>query len=45
MLAPYARQAQGTIRIAANYGASNDFLPEDIGEFLLKNPAAAVQLE
>lgn len=42
---PYARQARGTIRIAANYGASIDFLPADIGEFLLENPGATVQLE
>lgn len=44
-LEPFARQARGTIRIVANYGASIDFLPADIGEFLAGNPDATVLLE
>lgn len=31
----------GFIRIAANYGASIDFLPKDIAAFLAKEPGPA----
>ena len=33
-LQPYLSQKAGFIRIAANYGASIDFLPKDIAAFL-----------
>lgn len=44
-LRPLVNQKPGTIRIAANYGASIDFLPSDISRFLADNPQIRVVLE
>ena len=44
-LQPYLSQKAGFIRIAANYGASIDFLPKDIAAFLAKEPGARISLE
>lgn len=44
-LRPLVNQKPGTIRIAANYGASIDFLPGDISRFLAENPQIRVILE
>lgn len=44
-LLPYARHEAGVIRMAANYGASFDFLPASLAQFLVEYPAVNVQLE
>ena len=36
---------KGILRITANYGASVDFLPDDISEYLVENPLARIVLE
>lgn len=44
-LQPYQSGKAGFIRIAANYGASIDFLPKEIAAFLAKVPEARISLE
>ncbi len=44
-LLPYARHEAGVIRMVANYGASFDFLPANLAQFLVENPAVNIQLE
>ena len=44
-LQPYQSGKAGCIRIAANYGASIDFLPKEIAAFLAKVPEARISLE
>ena len=43
-LQPYQSGKAGFIRIAANYGASIDFLPKEIAAFLAKVPEARISL-
>lgn len=44
-LSPYTRLEKGILRIAANYGASVDFLPDDISEYLRLHPETRIVLE
>lgn len=44
-LSPFAQMEKGILRITANYGASVDFLPDDISEYLVENPLARIVLE
>lgn len=44
-LAPYAHREQGIVRIVANYGASIDYLPKDIAQFMAKHRQVQVVLE
>ena len=44
-LEPWVDRERGIIRIVANYGATVDFLPEDIADFMADQPATRVILE
>lgn len=44
-LEPWVDRERGIIRIVANYGATVDFLPEDIADFMADHPATRVILE
>lgn len=44
-LEPWADREKGIIRIVANYGATIDFLPEDIADFMADHPTTRVILE
>lgn len=44
-LGPWVDRERGIIRIVANYGATVDFLPEDIADFMADHPATRVILE
>ena len=41
-LEPWVDRERGIIRIVANYGATVDFLPEDIADFMADHPATRV---
>lgn len=43
-LRPYVRHSAGQIKVSANYGAALDFLPHDIGDFLLTHPYMKFEL-
>ena len=43
-LAPYTRHEAGVIRMVANYGASFDFLPANIAQFLVEYPEVDIAL-
>ncbi len=44
-LQPFVDHESGVIRMVANYGASFDFLPVNIAQFLVENPDVDIQLE
>lgn len=43
-LVPFAKHEAGVIRVVANYGASFDYLPANIAQFLVANPEVNVEL-